>query len=122
MPRSAPTPCRYPGCSKVLDVSGYCDQHRSLMHKDYARARKGFDTEQGFYQSSRWRATRASFLRENQLCVKCLEHGVLQPAKVVDHIVPIKRGGDRFGRSNLQALCVPCHNAKTASETGSAPA
>ena len=103
-------------------MSGYCDQHRSLVHKDYARARKGFDTEQGFYQSSRWRATRAAFLRENQLCVMCHAHGVLQPAKVVDHIVPIKRGGDRFSRSNLQALCVPCHNAKTASETGSAPA
>jgi 5-methylcytosine-specific restriction protein A len=40
-------------------------------------------------------------------------------AKVVDHILPIKKGGERFERSNLQSLCVPCHNAKTASETAS---
>jgi 5-methylcytosine-specific restriction protein A len=44
---------------------------------------------------------------------------VLQPANVVDHIVPVKQGGERFDRSNLQSLCVPCHNAKTASETAS---
>jgi 5-methylcytosine-specific restriction protein A len=43
----------------------------------------------------------------------------LQPAKVVDHIVPVKEGGERFERVNLQSLCVPCHNAKTASETTS---
>jgi 5-methylcytosine-specific restriction protein A len=91
------------------------------VHKDYSRARRSFDAELGFYQSSRWRGTRAAVLRDNPLCVKCLEHGVLQPAKVVDHIVPIKKGGDRYKRSNLQGLCVPCHNAKTASETASGP-
>lgn len=44
---------------------------------------------------------------------------MLQPAKVVDHIVPVKQGGERFEGANLQSLCVPCHNAKTASETAS---
>lgn len=119
MPRSAPTPCRYPGCAQVLNVPGYCTNHQPQVHREYGRARRGFDTELGFYQSARWRNTRAAVLRDNPLCCRCQAKGVLQPAKVVDHIVPVKLGGERFERANLQSLCVPCHNAKTASETAS---
>lgn len=119
MPKSAPTPCRYPGCAQVLNTPGYCAQHQSKVHRDYGYARKSFDEEMGFYQSARWRNTRAVVLRDHPLCCSCQTKGVLQLAKVVDHIVPIKKGGERFERSNLQSLCVPCHNAKTASETAS---
>ena len=101
---------------QVLNVPGYCKDHQSQVHREYGRARRAFDTELGFYQSIRWRNTRAAVLRDNPLCCKCKARGVLQPATVVDHIVPIKLGGERFERSNLQGLCVPCHNAKTASE------
>lgn len=117
MPRSAPTPCRYPGCAAVVATPGFCDAHRPLIYRDYGRARRGFDAEVGFYQSARWRNARAAVLRDNPLCCRCQAKGVLQPAKVVDHIVAIKLGGERFERANLQSLCVPCHNAKTASET-----
>jgi hypothetical protein len=41
----------------------------------------------------------------------------LVAAKVVDHVTPLKDGGERFDASNLQGLCVSCHNAKTARET-----
>ena len=63
MPRSAPTPCRYPGCMAVLAKPGYCDAHRALVHRDYGRARRSFDAEVGFYQSANWRRLRANFLR-----------------------------------------------------------
>lgn len=56
MPKSAPTPCRHPGCGAVLATPGYCDAHRVAVHRDYGRARRGFDTERGFYQSAAWRA------------------------------------------------------------------
>ena len=101
----------------MLNIAGYCAKHQAKVHREYSRARRGFDTELGFYQSARWRNTRAAVLRDNPLCCNCQKKGVLQLAKVVDHIVPIKLGGARFERSNLQGLCVPCHNAKTASET-----
>ena len=116
MPRSAPTPCRYPGCSAVLATPGYCQTHRPVMHRDYGRARRGFDVEVGFYQSSRWRAVRAAVLRERPLCCACERAGALVAAQVVDHVVPIKDGGERFDAANLQPLCVPCHNRKTATE------
>ena len=117
MPRKAPTPCRYPGCAAVLATAGYCDQHRVAVHRDYGRARRGFDTEVGFYQSARWRGVRAAFLREHPLCRVCAARGRVVPAVVVDHVVPVKDGGARFDVGNLQALCVTCHNRKTARET-----
>ena len=91
MPKSAPTPCRYPGCAQVLSTHGYCAQHQTKVHRDYSRARKGFDTELGFYRSARWRNTCAAVLRGNP--VYC----VLQLAKVVDHIVPIKLSAPTCG-------------------------
>ena len=117
MPRAAPTPCRHPGCGAVLTTPGYCDTHRAAVHRDYGRARRGFDTELGFYQSAAWRAVRAAFLREHPLCVQCAARGRVVAAVVVDHVVPIKDGGARFDTGNCQALCISHHNAKTASET-----
>jgi len=117
MPISAPTPCRHPGCGAVLAKPGYCPAHRGAVHRDYGRARRSFDSELGFYQSKNWREVRAVLLRDQPLCVRCEAAGRLVAAKVVDHIVPIKEGGARFGRSNLQPLCVACHNRKTARET-----
>ena len=117
MPRSAPTPCRHPACALVLDKPGYCDQHRTQVHRDYGRARRGFDAELGFYQSVRWREVRAAFLREHPLCVACKATGLVVAAKVADHIRPLKDGGERFDWVNLQGLCVSCHNRKTARET-----
>lgn len=117
MPLAAPTPCRYPGCAAVLKTPGYCDTHRPVVHRDYGRARRGFDSERGFYQSTQWRAVRAAFLRTHPLCVRCQQRERVVAAIVVDHIQPLKRGGARFDWSNLQSLCVSCHNTKTARET-----
>lgn len=117
MPLSAPTPCRYPGCAAVVTVPGFCEAHRSLIHRDYGRARRGFDAEAGFYQSKPWRSVRAMFLRGHPLCCACGSKGLLVAARVVDHVRPIKDGGARFDVSNLQSLCVSCHNRKTARES-----
>ena len=117
MPRKAPTPCRYPGCAAVLTTPGYCDAHRAEIHRDYGRARRGFDSEMGFYQSTAWRAVRAAYLREHPTCVRCARRGRVVAAVVVDHVVPLKDGGARFDWANLQGLCIACHNAKTARET-----
>ena len=119
MPLRAPTPCRQPGCGAVLTTPGYCDAHRVARHRDYGRARRGFDTELGFYQSAAWRAVRAAFLRAHPVCRLCAARGLLVAARVVDHDTPIKDGGAKYDESNLQCLCTSCHNAKTARETAS---
>lgn len=101
----------------MLTAPGYCEAHRAEQHRNYGRARRGFDAEVGFYNSQIWRTVRAALLRSNPLCRLCEARGLLVAARVVDHIIPIKDGGARFETSNLQGLCVSCHNAKTARET-----
>lgn len=56
------------------------------------------------------------FLHHNPLCVHCLKKGKVTAAQEVDHIIPLAEGGpDR--ESNLQGLCIPCHEIKSAEET-----
>ena len=69
-----------------------------------------------FYESSAWRALRAKFIAANPLCVECKKRGVITPAQVVDHIVPINLGGAPLSEENLQPLCHKCHNAKSATD------
>jgi len=35
---------------------------------------------------------------------------------MVDHIIPVKAGGDPFDSGNLQSMCQSCHNTKTGQE------
>lgn len=61
-----------------------------------------------------WRRKRESILiRDNYTCRVC---GLTTKDLEVDHIVNVAQGGtDDDG--NLQAICVPCHKAKTARES-----
>ena len=67
-----------------------------------------------FYQSTAWRKLRAEKLRQNPICEQCIRIGLIIPAQVVDHIVPINKGGAALDIDNLQSLCHPCHNRKSA--------
>lgn len=62
-----------------------------------------------FYHTTQWRKVRVLKLRTNPLCIRC--NG---SAKMVDHIVEIKDGGSKLSLDNLQSMCLPCHNLKTA--------
>ena len=54
------------------------------------------------------------------MCQPCLKSGRPTQATAVDHIVPKSQGGGDED-SNLQAICKPCHDAKTAA-AAAAPA
>ena len=64
-----------------------------------------------FYQTTTWRRLRKMFIERNPLCVECEAVG-----QVVDHIVPIKQGGDPLAWDNLQTMCHRCHNIKSGKE------
>ena len=60
-----------------------------------------------------WRRKRESILlRDKYTCQKC---GTVTLDLEVDHIVNLAQGGSDDD-ANLQALCAPCHQAKTATE------
>lgn len=52
------------------------------------------------------------FLRRYPLCRRCEELGFVEPAVQCDHVVPLWAGGVD-DESNLQGLCIPCHDAKS---------
>ena len=55
----------------------------------------------------------SKYVRTNEpVCRHC--KNVL--ATMVDHIVPLKQGGDRLALDNLQPLCNSCHAIKTAKD------
>jgi len=60
---------------------------------------------------------RAKWLRLHPLCVHCLARRKVSEAKRVDHIVALVNGGPD-DESNLQSLCIPCHDRKTREDLG----
>lgn len=69
-----------------------------------------------FYNSKRWRTLRKVYLSRHPLCAEHLRQNMTVVAVHVDHIVPINKGGKGLEWNNLQALCLACHNKKTAKE------
>ena len=116
MPDFPARPCRRASCTALVrDGSSYCQAHQSDRKVGkFADERRGTRQERGY--GAEWEKTRKRILsRDKGLCQVCMTEGKLRPAKQVDHKVPKAEGGtDEDG--NLQAICVPCHQAKTAAE------
>ena len=48
------------------------------------------------------------------LCQDCLDIGITEVARVVDHVIELKDNWDlRLDDDNLRPLCQTCHNRKT---------
>ncbi len=115
MPRKPKRHCRHPGCPELTD-GRYCEKHQKEMDREYNRASRPY---KHLYNSSRWRRLRKHVLNKQPLCVECMKAKRLTPATVVDHIKPHE--GDStlfFDEENLQPLCKPCHDRKTAKKDG----
>jgi 5-methylcytosine-specific restriction protein A len=66
-----------------------------------------------FYNSTAWRKLRQQVLiRDNYLCQKCLEQGVVNDKNlIVHHKIELKRDwSKRLDMENLEAVCFSCHN------------
>ncbi len=46
----------------------------------------------------------------------CYRKGLTTAAQVTDHVIELENGGAKLDDSNLQSLCISCHNTKTALE------
>ncbi|WP_199556241.1 HNH endonuclease [Sandaracinobacteroides hominis] len=67
------------------------------------------------YSTARWRRLRRAKLVEFPLCQDCEAAGRLKPAEAVDHVIPVRLGGEAFpALSGLRSLCNRCHSRKTA--------
>lgn len=93
-------------------TSRKCWEHKSETKKGT------FSRDASFYHTPAWRKCRAAFIAAHPLCQceDCAKRLVPLPAQHVDHIIPIKDGGDPLSYENLQALNARCHNKKSAKE------
>jgi 5-methylcytosine-specific restriction protein A len=110
MPDHALRPCAQHGCPG-LTRQRYCPLHEAneqQEEKQYARERGG-TAKRGY--DSVWQLLRLTYLQQHPLCEQCQADGLIVPAVLVHHIVPIKDGGARLATSNLRALCQPHHEA-----------
>lgn len=89
-------------------------QHTNRIADLYVRPSAN---ERGY--THRWRDYAVNYLEANPLCVMCLANGLTVASQCVDHIVPHKGDQELFWNpENHQALCLECHNRKTAKEDG----
>lgn len=93
-----------------------CTQCLSISNRSYDKHSRNKSAKK-VYDSTAWRKhIRPSVLvRDGFTCAMCL-HLFKASELIVDHIVEIKDGGDKFNKENLQTLCVGCHNIKTSRE------
>jgi len=89
-----------------------CVKCNSLNNRVYDKTYRDKESSK-FYHSRNWKQVRDIQLKSSPLCVEC---GM--PAKIVDHIVEIRDGGEKLSLENLQSMCISCHNIKTAAERG----
>lgn len=106
--------CNQIGCSNIIKFEDrYCSDHTRT--NDKAKSSKYYDqnkrdkSRSKFYHSAQWKKLRKVHLDIQPLCVICQV-----PGEIVDHKIEIKDGGCATCLDNLQTLCQPCHNTKTA--------
>ena len=73
-------------------------------------AKYGSSREQGY--DWRWQKL-SKFVRRNEPVCRMCKNAL---AQMVDHITPLKQGGERLALENLQPLCNRCHGAKKAQD------
>lgn len=62
------------------------------------------------YDTHRWRKLRRLLLRNNPLCKRCENMGIVKVASVIDHTVPARVYDDFYNTNNLVPVCVQCHS------------
>lgn len=93
---------------EYLGVPGLSDRLASI---DWLQSHDGVLVLKGFCEVSAGRKSLGKALRYKILHgARCAACGATEDL-VIDHIVPIVRGGS-CEESNLQALCAPCNRAK----------
>ena len=121
MPTAAPKACTT--CGKATDGGPRCTEHSTAFEREHGYTQRQRNPGQGSAHQrgygAAWRKKRAAGLKREPLCRTCKAKGILTPATIRDHITPKKLGGTDDER-NLQSLCKPCHDAKTASESSKA--
>lgn len=111
MPGRPARPCTHIGCTALSrDGTGRCTDHPKPAWG------KKVDTPKRI-SGRKLQRLREALFREQPLCVACQAAGRTTPATQRDHITPLSETRqDEATNVGMQALCKPCHEAKTKAE------
>lgn len=104
--KRAKTPCGHTPCPKLVRDT-YCDDHEPNRDRNRSKYKK-----RKIYKSARWNRISRQYLNTHPICEGCGRRA----SEEVDHITPLRDGGDKWSSENLQALCSKCHGKKSADE------
>ena len=121
------SPCRHPGCPKLLPVSGYCDQHGKAVNQsraDYDQRRKSDLTlarSAAIRSSLRWKKVARLKINANPLCEDPLQNhkrrNMTESSTQVHHVSGLAIAPEKaFEWDNLMAVCTKCHALLEAKE------
>ena len=105
MPFKFKKPCAFQGCPNLTKET-YCEEHKVVREKEYETYKRDRDHDKKY--GSKWKKTRALYVRHYPLCEMCLKEGKHVPVEEVHHIIPLSQGGSNYF-SNLMSLCKSCH-------------
>jgi 5-methylcytosine-specific restriction protein A len=119
MPYRPPINCDYGTCRlAALPKSRYCQQHQKVAAPQVAQqeqARNRNEPWRKWYHRAHWRRLRGLVLARDPICTICNRAA----SNVADHKRPHKGDWALFcDMNNLQGVCKPCHDLKTATEDG----
>lgn len=93
---------------------------RWWVNKSNTGNQKGRKERSRQYDSPMWRNIRKQVLiRDKYLCQECLRQGINTAVcqkpwdHAVDHIKPVREGGNFFDANNLETLCKEHHERKS---------
>lgn len=99
--------CMTNGCP-TLTTSGHCPAHRRPAWTKYKEVPR--------LRGPELQALRAALFAREPLCRLCYNQGIVTPATIRDHILPLGEGGTE-DEANTQPVCQRCHNAKSYKES-----
>ncbi|AYA64788.1 HNH endonuclease [Alteromonas sp. RKMC-009] len=117
MPSRPGKACRVPTCKEIAKAgqhNGFCEKHKDRSGWFKRERDRGNRHQRGY--GSDWDKLRQQVIkRDAGLCQSCRRQNKYTKGSHVDHIKAKAHGGSD-SLSNLQLLCVACHNHKTATE------
>lgn len=95
---------------RQLEGIGKMKADRYIKREYYDRFYRDKESKK-FYQSALWRKVKEMKLARDPICETCSQVGKVTVAKIVHHMIPIKKGTKKVDLDFLVSLCHACHNS-----------
>jgi len=86
-----------------------CEQPVAVGRRHYCSQ----ECMEAFNRNNSWYWVRKDVLRRDRYTCQICKTRMRKKFLDVDHIIPVRLGGNPYNKENLRTLCKDCHRAKT---------